>query len=398
MGTAASGHSVKKQTLQTLTVVSLADIQRPLQQKQRSTEAAAAASVLDGAAAPKKGGLKLDILNHLDLLSEAELKDINHDRVFINRLQRDENRVRTIQSAAGGGGAATVISGANYGSGEYFGRVGLGSDPGKGMYLILDTGSDLSWVQCKPCSRCYKQADPIFNSNNSKSFHPVFCGQPSCDNINDFALHCQKNTKMKCQYNITYGDDSETVGDLANDTLTLMGKTSSYIPEFIFGCSRSSKGLFVGSAGLLGLGRGKSSLPAQLAATQRPGFSRSSTFSYCLSADGSSDAQAASSIDFGDYGSAIKPNFTSLLRNRWAKRMENFYFIELEGVSVGGYRVAGIKPSMFKPTDQGGLIIDSGTTVTRLYKPAYDALCNRCNYGRKGRTEGWDPRGQTSGK
>ncbi|KAJ8541144.1 hypothetical protein K7X08_001960 [Anisodus acutangulus] len=44
-----------------------------------------------------------------------------------------------------------ITSGASQGSGEYFTRLGL-SEPAKEFYMVLDTGSDITWVQCEPCS------------------------------------------------------------------------------------------------------------------------------------------------------------------------------------------------------------------------------------------------------
>jgi len=57
-------------------------------------------------------------------------------------------------------------------------------------------------------------------------------------------------------------------------------------------------------------------------------------------------------------------------------KLDTFYYVELLGVSVGGTRVPGITGSLFKldSTGNGGVIIDSGTSVTRLTRPAYVAL------------------------
>ncbi|KAI4369827.1 hypothetical protein MLD38_018230 [Melastoma candidum] len=57
-------------------------------------------------------------------------------------------------------------------------------------------------------------------------------------------------------------------------------------------------------------------------------------------------------------------------------KLSIFYYVELVGISVRGRRIAGIKPSMFRlsPTGNGGVIVDSGTLVTRLVQPAYTFL------------------------
>lgn len=42
-----------------------------------------------------------------------------------------------------------VISGTSQGSGEYFSRLGIGHPPSQ-VYMVLDTGSDVNWIQCAP--------------------------------------------------------------------------------------------------------------------------------------------------------------------------------------------------------------------------------------------------------
>ncbi|KAJ6811660.1 putative protein ASPARTIC PROTEASE IN GUARD CELL 1 [Iris pallida] len=62
-----------------------------------------------------------------------------------------------------------VTSGSSQGSGEYFSRVGIGS-PARPLYLVLDTGSDVSWAQCQPCADCYQQSDPVFDPSASSTY------------------------------------------------------------------------------------------------------------------------------------------------------------------------------------------------------------------------------------
>jgi hypothetical protein len=45
-------------------------------------------------------------------------------------------------------------SGLAQGSGEYFASVGVGTPPTPAL-LVLDTGSDVVWLQGAPCRRCY---------------------------------------------------------------------------------------------------------------------------------------------------------------------------------------------------------------------------------------------------
>ncbi|GER26491.1 eukaryotic aspartyl protease family protein, partial [Striga asiatica] len=162
-----------------------------------------------------------------------------------------------------------------------------------------------------------------------------------------------------CLYEVTYGDQSTTSGTFSTETLTF-GATK--LPRLPLGCGNDNKGLFSGSAGLLGLGRGKLSFPAQAGINN---------FSYCLVGRYSN---SSSYLMFGDSSVSRKAVFTRLLTN---PEIGTFYYVELKGISVGGTRVRGIKPSVFKintTAGLGGVIVDSGTSVTWLVQPAYDAL------------------------
>nr|CAD1817070.1 unnamed protein product [Ananas comosus var. bracteatus] len=110
-----------------------------------------------------------------------------------------------------------IVSGTSQGSGEYFSRVGIGS-PAKQLFMVLDTGSDVTWVQCEPCSDCYEQSDPVFSPSASSSYSPLPCDSPQCRALDVSAC---RNSTSSCLYQVSYGDGSYTVGDFATETLTL---------------------------------------------------------------------------------------------------------------------------------------------------------------------------------
>ncbi|KAJ8748472.1 hypothetical protein K2173_003368 [Erythroxylum novogranatense] len=313
-------------------------------------------------------------LHHIDALSfNSTPQDL-----FNLRLQRDASRVKSITSlaaaaaAAEGGGAvnrsgvrgkgfsSSVISGLAQGSGEYFTRLGVGTPP-RYVYMVLDTGSDVVWLQCAPCKKCYSQADAIFDPSKSKSFARVPCRSLLCRKLD--TPGCSSRTQT-CLYQVSYGDGSFTVGEFSTETLTFRG---SSVGGVALGCGHDNEGLFVGAAGLLGLGRGRLSFPSQT------GDQFGRKFSYCL-VDRSASSRPSSMV-FGDAAISQAARFTPLLSN---PKLDTFYYVELLGFSIGGTRVPGITASLFKldPTGEGGVIIDSGTSVTRLTAPAYTALRN----------------------
>ncbi|PIN23689.1 Aspartyl protease [Handroanthus impetiginosus] len=244
-----------------------------------------------------------------------------------------------------------VTSGTSQGSGEYFCRVGIGK-PATQAYMVLDTGSDVNWVQCAPCADCYQQADPIFDPGLSSSFSPLTCETRQCKSLD--VSECRNNT---CLYEVSYGDGSYTVGDFVTETITFGG--SAAVDNVALGCGHNNEGLFVGASGLIGLGGGELSFPSQINA---------SSFSYCLV---DRDSSSASTLDFN---SLPPPDAVTapLVRN---SKLDTFYYLDLMGISVAG-ELLPIPPSTFQLNDNGngGVIVDSGTAITRLQTEAYNSM------------------------
>ncbi|VAH77319.1 unnamed protein product [Triticum turgidum subsp. durum] len=209
--------------------------------------------------------------------------------------------------------------------------------------MVLDTGSDVVWLQCAPCRRCYEQSGQVFDPRRSRSYGAVGCAAPLCRRLDSGGCDLRRSA---CLYQVAYGDGSVTAGDFATETLTFAG--GARVARVALGCGHDNEGLFVAAAGLLGLGRGSLSFPTQI--SRRYGRS----FSYCL-------------VD-------RTSSFTPMVKN---PRMETFYYVQLIGISVGGARVPGVANSDLRldpSSGRGGVIVDSGTSVTRLARPAYSAL------------------------
>ncbi|KAL3652477.1 hypothetical protein CASFOL_002158 [Castilleja foliolosa] len=270
------------------------------------------------------------------------------------RLQRDLLRVQSLSTQVNtqsdiDAASSPVSSGLSSGSGEYLARLGVGTPP-QYFYMALDTGSDVVWLQSYPCSNCYTQSDPIFDPDHSSSFSPLSCLSKLCNQLNHHG--CIDGSDI-CTYAVIYGDGSFTKGNFSKETLSF-GETS--VSNIALGCGNDNEGLFNASAGLLGLGRGRLSFPVQTMDLF------GGKFSYCL-VDPRSSSSEPSNILFGEQSVSENAGFTPILGN-------TLYYVNLIGISVGDYTVPGINSSVFV----GGVIIDSGTTITRLAEPAYEAL------------------------
>ncbi|CAM8916458.1 unnamed protein product [Rhodiola kirilowii] len=241
-------------------------------------------------------------------------------------------------------------------SGNYIVTLGLGT-PKTQVSLIFDTGSDLTWTQCQPCARyCHTQVGPIFNPTKSNTFSNISCKSSICSNLRSSTGAPPGCSSGTCLYLIEYGDQSFSVGYLSKDKLSI-SQTDSF-DGFHFGCGQNNRGLFGGSGGLLGLGRDKLSFVSQTAGK----FGK--VFSYCLPSSPSTTGH----LTFGKVND--KFNKVAFTKMKIHKEFPSFYFIEMTGISIGGYKLR-IPAAIFS---LGGTLIDSGTVVTRLQPTAYALL------------------------
>lgn len=242
--------------------------------------------------------------------------------------------------------------------GEYVMKIKIGTPPVEQLG-IADTGSDLTWTQCQPCTKCYKQNLPLFDPSQSSSYRPISCQSDQCQASG--TASCDANNT--CQYQVAYGDRSHTSGQLATETLTLDENAS--FPKFAFGCGFDNEGKFgeIGS-GIVGLGGGSISIINQLQS------SIGGKFSYCLTY---LDSNVSSKISFGSKAVVAGPNVVStpLLK----KSLDTFYYLTLEGVSVGDVRLGYSAISAAEGDDgEGNIIIDSGTTLTFIPSEIYEGV------------------------
>ncbi|KAF7848266.1 hypothetical protein BT93_L2148 [Corymbia citriodora subsp. variegata] len=276
---------------------------------------------------------------------------LNHTEILL----RDESRVKWIQSQSSNGSdglkasaAVRLPAKAGFMAQDYVVTIGLGT-PKKHLTLEFDTGSSLTWTQCKPCKSCYPQSEPIFNPSRSLSYANISCLSTSCPHLG--TSECAGST---CIYFIQYGDQSSSAGFFATEKLTIT--PTEVINNFKFGCGKKNEGFPGGSAGLIGLSDDKISIVEQTAAKY------GKYFSYCLPSSTSSRGH----LTFGKDGRAVSSvRFTPL-----SMVSSQFYGIRILGITLGGKRLP-IPSTVFS---SGDAIIDSGTTFTRLPPTAYSAL------------------------
>ncbi|KAH6802847.1 Eukaryotic aspartyl protease family protein [Perilla frutescens var. frutescens] len=237
--------------------------------------------------------------------------------------------------------------------------------PPQNVTMVLDTGSELSWLQCNTT----RTDRPAFNPTRSLTYTPVACSSPTCTiQTQDFSIPASCDDKNLCHAILSYADASSSEGNLAMDNFTIVG---SKFPGTTFGCMDSG---FSSNAdedskttGLMGMNRGSLSFISQM------GFKK---FSYCISGSDFSGI-----LLFGDsnFTWLLPLNYTPMIQistplpyfNRVA------YTVQLEGIKVTE-NLLQLPKSVFEPdhTGAGQTMVDSGTQFTFLLGPAYTALRN----------------------
>ncbi|KAK1384336.1 hypothetical protein POM88_022071 [Heracleum sosnowskyi] len=76
-------------------------------------------------------------------------------------LPRSKTRMERLSILANSATVGTMQSPVYSGEGEFLMNISIGTPP-KPFSAIVDTGSDLIWTQCSPCTKCFDQPTPIF--------------------------------------------------------------------------------------------------------------------------------------------------------------------------------------------------------------------------------------------
>ncbi|CAA6658917.1 unnamed protein product [Spirodela intermedia] len=171
-----------------------------------------------------------------------------------------------VSSAAANSSAAFPIRGNIFPDGLYYTSIRVGNPP-REYFLDVDTGSDLTWIQCDaPCQSCAKGPNPLYKPRK-ESIVPA--GDSLCLELQRNQRAAPHDSSRQCDYEIAYADHSSSVGVLARDELRLeMAGGKQVRPSFVFGCAYDQQGQLSASPaktdGILGLTGAKVSFPSQL--------------------------------------------------------------------------------------------------------------------------------------
>uniref|UniRef100_A0A6M2EJA6 Peptidase A1 domain-containing protein n=1 Tax=Populus davidiana TaxID=266767 RepID=A0A6M2EJA6_9ROSI len=235
--------------------------------------------------------------------------------------------------------------------------------PPQNVSMVIDTGSELSWLHCNKTLSYPTTFDPT----RSTSYQTIPCSSPTCTNrTQDFPIPASCDSSNLCHATLSYADASSSDGNLASDVFHV---GSSDISGLVFGCMdsvfSSNSDEDSKSTGLMGMNRGSLSFVSQL------GFPK---FSYCISG---TDFSGLLLLGESNLTWSVPLNYTPLIQIStplpYFDRVA--YTVQLEGIKVLD-KLLPIPKSTFEPdhTGAGQTMVDSGTQFTFLLGPAYNAL------------------------
>ncbi|KAK9706411.1 hypothetical protein RND81_07G122400 [Saponaria officinalis] len=239
-------------------------------------------------------------------------------------------------------------------------------------YLLLDTGTDLTWVQCEGCNPCFELSYGNFPYTESTSFSRVALNDPLC-------LPPSFDFEGSCGYSRPFGfKEASTHGILGREEFYFASEGGHGIAysNLLLGCGLVNENFnFLLNnghqnviAGVQGLGSGEESIISQLNDDIK------GRFSYCLTPLTRQSIAEPPTMYFGD-NAQISGDATRQVQTI-SMSSHGLYHLYLSSISVEDYRL-DIDPFIFELDETDftkGFFIDSGSPYTMLAKSAYDPL------------------------
>ncbi|KAK4416921.1 Aspartic proteinase PCS1 [Sesamum alatum] len=236
--------------------------------------------------------------------------------------------------------------------------------PPQSQQMVLDTGSQLSWIQCHRKSPRKPPPTTSFDPSLSSSFSILPCNHPVCKpRIPDFTLPTTCDQNRLCHYSYFYADGTLAEGNLVRERFSFPASRTT--PPLILGCAAEP-----GEAeGILGMNLGRLSFISQAKVPR---------FSYCVPLRrGNDKITRTGTFYLGHNPNSHTFQYINLLTfPRSHQPMPNFdplaYTLPMVGIKIGGKKL-NISAAAFRP-DAGGsgqTMIDSGTQYTFLVEAAY---------------------------
>ena len=153
------------------------------------------------------GGFTMDLIHHDSPNSPFYNASETHSQCIAKALRYSINRLNHFKPTSlvpPTSLQTDLISDSN----GYLMNYSVGTPPVPKL-AIVDTGSDLIWLQCKPCIECYNQTTPLFDPEMSTTYKTVSYTSSLCKSLYN---SCSIDG-TSCQYLVEYGDKSFSMED-----------------------------------------------------------------------------------------------------------------------------------------------------------------------------------------
>ncbi|KAM5549551.1 aspartic proteinase CDR1 [Rosa sericea] len=252
-------------------------------------------------------------------------------------------------------------------------KLSIGTPPFD-IYVIVDTGSTLLWIQCQPCKSCFKTKQAIFDPEKSSTYGNITCSESECRLVDEDSPqnYCKDNPQATCMYHYRYVDKSYSTGEVAKEAITLKSTsgTDVILKDIVIGCGQNNSDERAGEyqMGRVGLGHGPLSFISQISP-----YVGGKRFSYCL-VPLDTDPKIESNINFGN-GSEVSGKGVVSTPLFDIERSMNKYYVTVRGITIGNEFLP------FNSTEtlleEGNMLIDSGSTLSYLPQEFYDRVVNK---------------------
>lgn len=255
------------------------------------------------------------------------------------------------------------VTGNVYPKGYYHVTFNIGQ-PSKPYFLDIDTGSDLTWLQCDaPCTKCVPAPHSLYKPNQNL----ITCNDPLCVSLHTPESNCDAPGEQ-CDYEVQYADHGSSLGVLVHDSFPLRFSNGSTLsPRLAFGCGYNQQvpdSMHLPfTDGVLGLGIGKSSILEQLHSL---GLTRN-VVGHCLSAQGGG---------FLFFGDDFVPSSGIIWAPFSSKKFDHHYSLGPADLHFGG-QATGVKGL--------SVVFDSGSTYNYFNSDVYHAVVSLIKKELKGK-------------
>ncbi|KAJ4808775.1 Eukaryotic aspartyl protease family protein [Rhynchospora pubera] len=240
---------------------------------------------------------------------------------------------------------------------QFYVTVMVGKPPQK-QYVLVDTGSDITWLQGSTCQPCFAQTSDKFTREMSKTLETVSWKDDICDG-EDFIRRRSKGMG-RCDYTVNYDDHCYSSGYVVRDYFRLLGSRSAITKKLYFGIATEAEpnGAFINGmiGGILGMGNTVHSLIGQISKESR-------RFSVCL------DSRRGS-LSLGKDVPTIDGTFTNVdfIEQKYREYAWHYELV------FSGVRVNNQIVDLSTVRNMQRIIIDTGSTNTYIGGQLYDLM------------------------